>query len=156
MAEIAVRTLDHDRIAVELEAAADYAGWARRLAAAVSASPPAALSGHQPDTEPHSDLPEGDLPNTGPRPDTGPADEPATPERPRVDTGAVDRSQATDPDSPGRRRPRPERQAIARGVAEALSRTPQPTQVEIAQELGISDRSVRRYRDELLVNGKAT
>jgi hypothetical protein len=30
-AEIAVRTLDHDRIAVELEAAADYAGWARRL-----------------------------------------------------------------------------------------------------------------------------
>jgi predicted transcriptional regulator len=40
-------------------------------------------------------------------------------------------------------------------VAEALSRTPQPTQVEIAQELGISDRSVRRYRDELLVNGRA-
>jgi hypothetical protein len=156
MAEIAVRTLDHDRIAVELEAAADYAGWARRLAAAVSASPPPARSGHQPDTEPHSDLPEGDLPDTGPRPDTGTADEPATPERPQADTSAVDRSQATGPDSPGRRRPRPERQAIARGVAEALSRTPQPTQVEIAQELGISDRSVRRYRDELLVNGKAT
>jgi hypothetical protein len=79
-----------------------------------------------------------------------------TPERPRAITGAVDRNQATGPDSPGGRRPRPERQAIARGVAEALSRTPQPTQVEIAQELGISDRSVRRYRDELLVNGKAT
>jgi hypothetical protein len=121
MAEIAVRTLDHDRIAVELEAAADYPGWAQRLAAAVSASPPPARSGHQPDTKPDDD-----------RPDTGTADEPATPERPRVDTGAVDRSQATDPDSPGRRRPRPERQAIARGVAEALSRTPQPTQVEIA------------------------
>jgi hypothetical protein len=141
MAEIAVRTLDHDRIAVELEAAADYPGWARRLAAAVSASPPPARSGHQPDDD---------------RPDTGTADEPATPERPRADTGAVDRNQATGPDNPGGRRPRPERQAIARGVAEALSRTPQPTQVEIAQELGISDRSVRRYRDELLVNGKAT
>jgi len=37
MAEIAVRTLDLDRIATELERQADYAGWAARLAPAVTA-----------------------------------------------------------------------------------------------------------------------
>lgn len=37
MAEIAVSTLDLDRIAAELELQADYAGWAARLAPAVTA-----------------------------------------------------------------------------------------------------------------------
>jgi hypothetical protein len=183
MAEIAVRTLDHDRIAAELEAAADYAGWARRLAAAVSASPPAARSGHQPHTKPDDDRPDaghlnigpaeepaataGSVPESGhdlavmegldtdPVPETANVDDPAPPQRPEPDTGAGDRTHVTGPDSPSRRRPRTDKQALAREVAEALSRTPQPTQVEIAQELGISDRSVRRYRDELLVNGRA-
>jgi hypothetical protein len=184
MAEIAVRTLDHDRIAVELEAAADYPGWAQRLAAAVSASPPPALSGHQPDTKPDDDrpdtdprpdtnnadepaatepapgqephlMPDQDQPDTGPRPDTSNADEPAAPHQPTDGTGTDHRMRVSGPDNPSRRLPRPDRQVIARGVAEALSRTPQPTQVEIAQELGISDRSVRRYRDELLVNRMA-
>lgn len=39
MAEIAVSTLDLDRIAAELAATADYAGWAARLAPAVTAPP---------------------------------------------------------------------------------------------------------------------
>jgi hypothetical protein len=38
MAEIAVRTLDLDRLATELEARVDYAGWADRLAPAVTAA----------------------------------------------------------------------------------------------------------------------
>jgi hypothetical protein len=93
--------------------------------------------------------------DTDPVQETANVDDPAPPERPEPDTGAGDRTHVTGPDSPSRRRPRTDKQALARGVAEALSRTPQPTQVEIAQELGISDRSVRRYRDELLVNGRA-
>ena len=51
MAEIAVTTLDLDRIASELEARADYAGWADRLAPAVQAHPPA---GEAPAAVPHS------------------------------------------------------------------------------------------------------
>ena len=39
MAEIAARTLDPDKIAAELEARADYAGWAARLGHAVTAVP---------------------------------------------------------------------------------------------------------------------
>lgn len=40
MADIAVRTLDLDRIAAELERSADYEGWAARLAPAVTAPDP--------------------------------------------------------------------------------------------------------------------
>ena len=42
MAEIAVRTLDLDRLAAELEARVEYGGWADRLAPAVIAPSPAA------------------------------------------------------------------------------------------------------------------
>lgn len=55
MAEIAVSTLDLDRIATELAATADYAGWAKRLAPAVTAPPEV-----DPETDPEID------PETGP------------------------------------------------------------------------------------------
>jgi len=41
MAAIAVRTLDLDRLATELEARVDYDAWSARLAGAVTAAPPA-------------------------------------------------------------------------------------------------------------------
>lgn len=50
MAEIAVSTLDLDRIAAELAATADYAGWAERLAPAVTAPSPDS-AGDSPDAE---------------------------------------------------------------------------------------------------------
>jgi hypothetical protein len=46
MAEIAVRTLDLDRLAVELAARADYDAWADRLAPAITAAPQAIGAGH--------------------------------------------------------------------------------------------------------------
>jgi hypothetical protein len=123
MAEIAVRTLDHDRIAAELEARADYAGWAQRLTAAVSAPPTTGLSGQAPDAEHASVHPSA----SGQR--------------------APGRRRTRTPVSAADRRSRASRNAhtTATRIADAMSRTPQPTQVAVARELGISDRTVRRH-----------
>lgn len=130
MAEIAVRTLDHDRIAAELEAGADYAGWARRLAVAVSASPAMAVSGPEPDNQSADSA-------TGAGPDN-----PAAPLRRRPDRRRTD---PPEPDSPPAGPDTHNGQPTAAQVAEAMSRTPRPTQVSVAREFGISDRTVRRY-----------
>jgi hypothetical protein len=136
MAEIAVRTLNHDRIAEELEHRADYAGWARRLAAAVSASPtPAGFeSGPAIDAGPA-------LPQVGSVPDADEErGESAGPARRRTvqSTGSGDRGRArTRRDGHG--------QDIAVRVAEAMSRSPQPTKAAVARELGVSERTVYRH-----------
>jgi len=133
MAEIAVRTLDHDRIAAELERQADYAGWARRLAAAVSASPaPASL-----EEEPAAAMepPQvGDLPDTdlGEKPDRS-----AEPARRRAARGSGARGRAT--------RSRRGGQDTAARIANAMSRTPAPTKAAVARELGVSERTVYRH-----------
>lgn len=59
MAQIAVSTLDLDRIAAELADTADYAGWAARLAPAVTAPSP----------DSPGDSPTGESPDTGDSPD---------------------------------------------------------------------------------------
>jgi hypothetical protein len=148
MADIAVRTLDHDRIADELERRADYAGWADRLAGAVSAHRPPAMSGAAqsgPDTAPATHRPRtGQLPDTagGQWPDTRtawPDRRPGSPRRTRR-TSRPDTHRA----GGGRARAASNGQVTAQQIAQAMARTPRPTQVQVARELGVSERTVRR------------
>jgi hypothetical protein len=128
--EIAVRTLDHDRIAAALEERADYTGWAARLAAAVSAEATPALSGRTegPDTE---------LDESGA--------EPGEQHVPETVLSLVEVASTDDGGSvPRMRTPR----STGARVAEAMARTPKPTKTAVARELGISDRTVRRYTNK--------
>lgn len=139
MAEIAVRTLDHDRIATELENQADYTGWATRLAAAVSASPPPSSHGHEPDSE---------CPDTNECPEAGNVEDTCSPvesEQPPTSS----RIHTASPDGPVLKRAGRKGYETAARIAEAMARTPQPTQVDVARELGISDRTVRRHLDKI-------
>lgn len=140
MAEIAVSTLDLDRIAEELERAADYAGWAERLAPAVTAPAP--------DTAPDMTAPESGH-GTGHGPDM---------ERTSAGHDRADiTTQQADMSAPGRRTPpgrgrskKAGRAAKAAGTVTAdhlrdlLDQHPDMTQRQLAQLVGLSDRQVRR------------
>lgn len=135
MAEIAVKTLDHDRIAEALERQADYAGWAMRLAAAVSASP--TESGK----EPHSGA-EPPVAQVTSAPDTSAESKQAGSAKPA-------RARAARMSISGERaRARRDEEDTAVRVVEAMSRNPQPTKAAVARELGISERTVYRYATE--------
>lgn len=53
------------------------------------------------------------------------------------------------PDGPVLKRAGRKGYETAARIAEAMARTPQPTQVDVARELGISDRTVRRHLDKI-------
>jgi len=146
MADIAVTTLDLDRLAEELEQAADYSGWVRALLPAVSA----------PDTAPDMSAPEA-----GHGPDIGADTEPDM-ERTSSRTWTADiGTQQADMSAPGRRTrgghrsghgssKKAGRAAKAAGTVtadhlrELLDQHPDMTQRQLAQLVGLSDRQVRR------------
>lgn len=132
MAEIAVSTLDLDRIAEELAATADYAGWAKRLAPAVTAPAP--------DTAPDMTAPESGH-GTGHGPDIG-AD--AAPDITRREADMSGSSKRT---SSGRRRTKKaarQESVSADDLLELMAQRPDITQKQLAELVGLSDRQVRR------------
>jgi len=129
MAEIAVSTLDLDRIAAELETQADYAGWAARLAPAVTAPAP--------DTAPDMSAPE-----TGHGTGHDRAD---------ITTQQADMSAPGRRTPPGRGRSKKAGRAAkaadtvtADHLRELLDQHPDMTQRQLGELVGLSDRQVRR------------
>jgi hypothetical protein len=119
MAEVAVRTLDLDRLAAELAGRVDYGAWADRLAPAVAASlPSAAVTVARKEAA-------GGCGDSSPEP-TSPASAPGS------ETG-------------GGRVPAPRRQSTAERVARMRADRPDVDVAEVAATLGVSQRTVRRY-----------
>jgi hypothetical protein len=119
MAEVAVRTLDLDRLAAELAGRVDYAAWADRLAPAVTALlPSAAVTVARKEAA-------GGCGGSSPEP-TSPASAPG------LETG-------------GGRVPAPRRQSTAGRVARMRADRPDVDVAEVAATLGVSQRTVRRY-----------
>lgn len=116
MAEIAVRTMDLDRVAVELETRADYAGWADRLAPAVSATRP-----------------------TAPEPEQAPAPRVPAQVQPASQRPALPAARRSTGGKPAAGRTTADRVATARG------KHPDATQAEIAKRLKVSQRTVARH-----------
>lgn len=136
MAEIAVSTLDLDRIAEELAATADYAGWAKRLAPAVTAPAPdtapdmtAPLTGH----------------GTGHEADTGADTAPdMSGQRQRTSPGVRIRRQASRPVRNGRQKADKSSGISAAELQRLRDQHPDITQAQLAKLAGVSDRTVRR------------
>jgi len=123
MAEVAVRTLDLDRLAAELAGRVDYGGWADRLAPAVTAPVPAPpVTAPLPTAADSRQLPAG-----------GGAASPA----PVSPTGALSLS--------GGRASAPRGRSTAERVARMLADSPEVTVAAVAATLGVSERTVRRY-----------
>lgn len=144
MAEIAVSTLDLDRIADELAATADYAGWAAQLAPAVTA-PPSDMSA--PETGHEADMPSGHGADT--EADMS-APRKRTSERTSTGHGAdmsAFRKRTSTRTSTGHRRgKRADMSATvtADDLRELLDQHPDMTKKELANVVGLSDRQVRR------------
>jgi hypothetical protein len=125
MAEVAVRTLDLDRLAAELASRVDYDAWADRLAPAVAASLPTLVI-------------------TAPVPD-------AAVNEPRSATaggggwsGSVP-TRASGAAVEGGRVPAPRGRSTAERVAQMRADRPDVGMAEVAATLGVSERTVRRY-----------
>lgn len=137
MAEVAVRTLDLDRLAAELASRVDYGAWADRLAPAVTAPlTSAAIAAPTPvAAEQVSPVAE----------DAGP---------PKLDTAAAVPDAVSAPDAAvsapgagfGRARvPAPGGRSTAERVTRMLAERPEVGVAEVAAALGVSERTVRRY-----------
>ena len=145
MAQIAVTTLDLDRIARELERAADYAGWAARLAPAVTA-PPSDMSGRRTG---HGTGHEAHM-GSGHGADTG-AD--AAPDITRREADMSGSSKRT---SSGRRRTKKaarQESVSADDLLELMAQRPDITQKQLAELVGLSDRQVRRILKSATASG---
>jgi hypothetical protein len=130
MAEVAVRTLDLDRLAAELADRVDYGAWADRLAPAVTAplpsapavapSPVAVVAEQVPDAAGG-----GDADLREPEPGVAVAAPGAGFGRARV--------------------PAPRGRSTAERVSRMLAERPEAGFAEVATTLGVSERTVRRY-----------
>lgn len=128
MAEIAVTTLDLDRIAAELAERADYAGWAGRLAPAVSA--PASSAPALPGTPGGADRNSGTGGGTAAR-GSG------------RNAGRNTRSGSLPPQRRGSAAGRGTTNAAER-IRTLVSEHPELTRSELAERAGTSDRYVRK------------
>jgi hypothetical protein len=148
MAEVAVRTLDLDRLAAELADRVDYGAWADRLAPAVTAplpNPPVAVAPVAVAPEPVAVLPAASAPvavaaeQVPDAADGGDADldaglpePPATVAAPGAGFGRA-------------RVPAPRGRSTAERVSRMLAERPAAGFAEVATTLGVSERTVRRY-----------
>jgi hypothetical protein len=155
MAEVAVHTLDLDRLAAELANRVDYGAWADRLAPAITAprapapEPTAASAGPgtpvagttapsalEAATPPVAPGPAAARPNATAAPNTTAAPNPTAAPRPTAAPNA----------GFGRARvPAPRGRTTADRVARLLADRPQAGVAEVAATLGVSERTVRRY-----------
>lgn len=140
MAEIAVSTLDLDRIAEELAATADYAGWAARLAPAVTApEPDTAPDMSAPETGHEADMSSGHEADIGA--DTAPD---MSGQRQRTSPGVRIRRQASRPVRNGRQKADKSSRISAAELQRLRDQHPDITQAQLAKLAGVSDRTVRR------------
>jgi hypothetical protein len=151
MAEVAVRTLDLDRLAAELAGRVDYGAWADRLAPAVTApSPISAVT---------AAVPSPDAVVTAPTPSPPspvvaarlPSAALTVPLREAVggggdgSPGPVSAAGRLGADVGRGRVPQLREQSTAERVARALADRPGVRIAEVASTLGISERTVRRH-----------
>lgn len=133
MAEIAVSTLDLDRIATALAEQADYVGWAERLAPAVRAPEPVTPAEQGPE------LPPGSARNSEPVPVGSSARKAG-----RNSSGSARlRKAASRPPTQRRRGAADQGPNAAEQIRALVAQSPDLTRKELAQQVGVSDRYVR-------------